>query len=133
MRYAIVLQKLLKKGVQTFTICVYFIVMAAQNYQRKRPRRGEIWICDLGNNVGSEQNGIRPCVVLNQKRRKENTCIILPASHTGRHSSVSIEKMQYILHQIRVADTKRFLRRIDRVSQLTIEKLVTEVGIFLRK
>ncbi|PIR54571.1 hypothetical protein COU75_00160 [Candidatus Peregrinibacteria bacterium CG10_big_fil_rev_8_21_14_0_10_42_8] len=46
--------------------------------------RGEVWICDFGGNIGSEQIGVRPCLVLNQKRRSERTCVVVPASRTQR-------------------------------------------------
>jgi mRNA-degrading endonuclease toxin of MazEF toxin-antitoxin module len=86
--------------------------------------RGEIWICNFGTNIGSEQNGIRPCLIINQKEPSENTCIVLPASHTIRSSTFTINDYHFLLHQVRVIDTRRLVRRILRISKRSVDTAV---------
>lgn len=47
------------------------------------PKRGEIWTCNLGENVGSEVNKTRPCIIVqnNVGNKHAPTTIILPISH----------------------------------------------------
>jgi len=97
--------------------------------KRKYPQRGEIWIVELKNTIGSEQSGMRPCIILNMKKKKENTCIIVPASHTKRSHSLEMKNFTFLLHQIRVIDTIRLIRKIDRFSK----KETDSVGIGVQK
>ena len=47
-------------------------------YERAEVRRGEIWYVDLGYNAGSEQSGVRPCIVLqNDMGNKYSTTIAI--------------------------------------------------------
>jgi len=101
--------------------------MNTYNNQRKYPKRGEIWICDLGTNKGSEQNGVRPCLVINQKVRYEQTCIVLPASRTMRTSTYTIGSYHFLLHQIRAVDTQRLSRRISRVSKASVSNIIIKL------
>lgn len=39
-------------------------MLQSVTHQNWYPKRGEIYYCDLGNSVGSEQNGIRPFLIL---------------------------------------------------------------------
>ena len=85
--------------------------------QRKHVKRGEVWLCDLSGNIGSEQNGVRPCLVIKTPRKSERTCIILPASRTIRYSSVKAGDYVFVLHQMRVVDASRFKRFIERLTK----------------
>ena len=38
---------------------------------------GEIYICDFGDNIGSIQSGVRPCVIVDNK----NACVFSPCIH----------------------------------------------------
>ncbi|MCY6484989.1 type II toxin-antitoxin system PemK/MazF family toxin [Clostridium aestuarii] len=57
------------------------------------PRRGEIWTCELGQNVGSEENKIRPVIVIQNDtgNRKSPTTIIAPISNRPKKIAVHIE------------------------------------------
>ncbi len=99
---------------------------------RKYPKRGQVWICDLGINVGSEQNGSRPCVILNNPVRNERTCIILPASRTERLFSIRIDIFNFLVHQIRVVDSVRFQRIVKRLDKTEVDKLVMKIMEFLQ-
>ena len=101
------------------------------NTERKRPNRGEMWICDFGVNVGSEQNGVRPCIVVNQKRKAERTCIVIPESNRKRKQGLTIGHRHFVLHQIRAVDTQRLLRRIGTLDKHTVHQLVRRVSELL--
>lgn len=47
------------------------------------PRRGEIWTCELGQNIGSEENKIRPVIIIQNDTGNKNapTTIIAPISN----------------------------------------------------
>ncbi len=82
----------------------------------KNPRRGEVWIVDLGSPFGSEQGQKRPCVILNTPRKKEKTVLIAPSSKTIRPQSMKIRNYQFLCFQTRVVDRKRLCGRICRLS-----------------
>ena len=46
------------------------------------PKRGEIWAVDLGENIGSEVNKVRPCLIVqnNKGNKNGNTIIVVPIS-----------------------------------------------------
>lgn len=47
------------------------------------PLRGEIWTVELGENVGNEMNGLRPCIVysMNDFNEKSDLISIIPITH----------------------------------------------------
>jgi mRNA interferase MazF len=57
------------------------------------PRRGEIWTCELGQNVGSEENKIRPVIIIQNDTGNKNapTTIIAPISNRPKKIAVHIE------------------------------------------
>ncbi len=87
---------------------------------------------DLGQNVGSEQNGVRPCVVLNKPAKKERTCVVIPASNTKRRYAYGLNNYIFLIHQVRVIDTTRFIRKINRFSQDNTNKIYEKVCLFLQ-
>lgn len=58
----------------------------------KKPRRGEIWTCQLGKNIGSEENKIRPVIIIqnNTGNEKSPTTIIVPISNRPKKIAVHI-------------------------------------------
>lgn len=66
-----------------------------------KPKRGEIWTCELGKNIGSEENKIRPVIIIqnNTGNEKSPTTIIVPISNRPKKIAVHIElrKSDYIL------------------------------------
>ena len=82
----------------------------------------EIWWCQLGVNIGSEQDGsgkrfLRPVVIL--RGFGADTCLVIPLT-TSPHEHplrVSVGKIQgkeakAILSQIRVVDTRRLVEKV---------------------
>ncbi|SHK17363.1 mRNA-degrading endonuclease, toxin component of the MazEF toxin-antitoxin module [Hathewaya proteolytica DSM 3090] len=57
------------------------------------PRRGEIWTCELGQNVGSEENKIRPVIIIqnNTGNLKGPTTIVVPISNRQKKIKVHIQ------------------------------------------
>ena len=43
-------------------------MLQSATHQNWYPRRGEIYYCDLSNSIGSEQNGIRPFLILTNNK-----------------------------------------------------------------
>jgi mRNA-degrading endonuclease toxin of MazEF toxin-antitoxin module len=58
-----------------------------------KPRRGEIWTCQLGKNIGSEENKIRPVIIIQNDTGNEKgpTTIIVPISNRPKKIATHIE------------------------------------------
>lgn len=58
-----------------------------------KPRRGEIWTCQLGKNVGSEENKIRPAIIVQNNTGNDRgpTTIIVPISNRPKKIATHIE------------------------------------------
>lgn len=61
--------------------------------QRIKPRRGEIWTCQLGKNIGSEENKIRPAIIIQNDTGNDKgpTTIIVPISNRPKKIATHIE------------------------------------------
>lgn len=57
------------------------------------PKRGEIWTCELGQNIGSEENKVRPVIIIqnNTGNEKGPTTIIVPISNRPKKIKVHIQ------------------------------------------
>lgn len=88
--------------------------------------RGDVWNVDLGTPFGSEQGGVRPCVVISNDvaNQYSPTIIVLPiTSQSKQFQKTHVEtndleiKPSYVLcEQIRVVDQKRFKKKIGKLS-----------------
>ncbi len=60
---------------------------------RAIPRRGEVWTCELGQNIGSEENKIRPVIIIQNDTGNKNapTTIVAPISNRPKKIAVHIE------------------------------------------
>lgn len=108
-------------------------------------RRGEIWMCDLGDGKGSEQVGVRPCLILQNdignkyapttviapltsKIKKGNlpTHVTLDCNFLPKVSAVEVE-------QIRIVSNARLLRKMGQISKKQMkqvnEALMIELGL----
>lgn len=79
-------------------------------------KKYEIYMVDLGENVGSEQNGYRPCVILQNDKgnRFSTTTIVAPITkQTKRFTTTHLdieglrEPSKILFEQIRVVDMQR--------------------------
>lgn len=100
-------------------------------YPKKYPRRGDVWMVDFKENIGSEQNGVRPSIVLNNPIKKERTCVVIPASTTKRHHSFEVKNYNFLIHQVRVVDISRLIRRITRFEKESTDMVYKKLNIFL--
>lgn len=108
------------------------------------PKRGEIWTCTFGYNLGSEINDVRPCVIIQNDIGNQNspTVIVVPITHkvskmptqvflTPELVDYSDEGIDGNIHceQIRTCDKVRLGRRIGRLSEKGIEELNKAMSI----
>jgi len=94
----------------------------------------EIWNCNLGLNISSEQDGvganfIRPVLIFKKFNKSifwaiplTRTIKTLPFYHTFQ-SVFDDQKSTAILSQIRLLDSKRLLNKIDYIESLDFEDL----------
>ena len=87
----------------------------------------DIWWCDLGVNIGFEQDGTginnrRPVLIL--KGLSQNTCLVIPLTASASQHPMRIflgivgnKKASAIISQIRLIDTKRLVRKIGVVGK----------------
>ncbi len=88
---------------------------------RVRYHAGDIWWCELGKNIGYEQDGKGPSFerpVLVIKDFNQHICLVVPLTTRFKdnvfHASVGVLRgaMNYaILSQIRLIDTRRFTNK----------------------
>lgn len=107
------------------------------------PVRGEIWTCDLGINVGSEMDKVRPCIIMSTDdyNRKSNLITVIPITHSGKLFASQVEMNDKTLafkensldgiskiEQMRPLSKARFGRFIGRLSEegmIAVEQAIT--------
>lgn len=69
------------------------IISELANNLHKKPKRGEIWTCELGKNIGSEENKTRPVIIIqnNIGNEKSPTTIVVPISNKSKKIAVHIQ------------------------------------------
>ena len=95
--------------------------------------RGEIWYVDLSmENCGSEQSGLRPCVIIQNDigNTFSPTTIICPItakkkSYSTTHVMVNSTKKPSVVlvEQIRVVDKSKLKRRLGTLTKLEMEEV----------
>lgn len=110
----------------------------------KRPffHNKEIWWCNLGINIGFEQDGrgkdfLRPVIVF----RKFNNTIFwaIPLTHTIKNneyymqirSGLNKEASTAILSQIRLIDSRRLSHKFGKISDNDMRKLIEKIKALL--
>ena len=102
-------------------------------------RKGDIWLVDLNGRVGSEQGGIRPCLIVqnNIGNSVSSTTIVCPITkavknYTLTHVDVQLLHPSTILcEQITVIDKARLKRKIDSVTLDTMALVAEKIKIVL--
>ena len=100
--------------------------------------KGDMYYADLGTNVGSEQNGTRPVVIIQNDvgNKYAQTAIIVPLTkiitnkvkqptHCIKHYSVALTE------QIRVIDKSRLKTKIGHLNKSQIKDLDKAITIAL--
>ncbi|MCY9594159.1 type II toxin-antitoxin system PemK/MazF family toxin [Paenibacillus chitinolyticus] len=105
--------------------------------QKVEVNRGEVWTVRLDGNVGSEQGGIRPCVIIsNQKGNKFGTTVIVAAissqiqkaklpTHVvleGGVDGVLLDSV-VMLEQVRTVDKSRLINKVAELSSDVMQKV----------
>ncbi|GAA0739456.1 type II toxin-antitoxin system PemK/MazF family toxin [Clostridium oceanicum] len=120
-----------------------------KNRIRIVPKRGEVWTCELGQNIGSEENKIRPVIVIQNNTGNQNapTTIVVPISNRPKKIAVHIsirngdfhlvegEKMEItgtvLAEQIRVVSKARLGRHVATLNNKFMKLLDSKIKISL--
>ncbi|NEZ47528.1 type II toxin-antitoxin system PemK/MazF family toxin [Clostridium niameyense] len=120
-----------------------------KNRIRVVPKRGEVWTCELGQNIGSEENKIRPVIIIQNDTGNQNapTTIVVPISNRPKKIAVHIsirngdfqlvegEKMEItgtvLAEQIRVVSKARLGRHVATLSDKFMKLLDSKIKISL--
>ena len=108
-------------------------------------RRGDIFFADLGEGIGSEQNGVRPVLVLQNdigNRYSPTTIVALITSINKKmelpiHYEISSDLSNLpkdstiLLEQIRTIDKKRLLKKVSTLDKDTLAEIDKKVLISL--
>lgn len=93
-------------------------------------RVGEVWWCNLGINIGSEQNGSgknfeRPILII--KKYTQNTFLSLPMTSKSKEGNY-FYKTKFgnivILSQSRLIDARRLQRKINAVGRKELRSII---------
>ena len=101
-----------------------------KNIQQSNVLRGDIYYVDLGKNIGSEQSGIRPVVIVQNNIGNKFSPTVLAAPITSRQSKsklpTHVELTTYdtgldkdslaLLEQVRVLDKTRLMSKTGSVQ-----------------
>lgn len=115
--------------------------------KRKMIHRGEIYLIDLNNQVGSEQSGVRPAVVIQNETGNmySPTTIICPLTSKSKSMSAThveltttdadiLRDSVVLCEQMRVIDKTRIKKKLGEVKNLQKiedinQKIMISVGI----
>ena len=110
-------------------------------------RRGELYLADLNQQVGSEQSGLRPVIIVQNEQGNNHspTTIICPITSKDKteiatHVTITPEDCDIIkesiilCEQVRVVDKTRLKRKLGRVNNKKIieevnKKLMISIGV----
>lgn len=108
-------------------------------------RRGEIYFADMGEGIGSEQNGIRPVLVLQNDvgNKYSPTTIValitsiskkmnLPVHYEIRKETSNLPQDSVVLlEQIRTIDKQRLLKKVSHLTDNQMETINRKILISL--
>lgn len=111
-------------------------------YGKENMNRGSVWMVDLGEGVGSEQSGCKPCVVIQNNTGNEFSTTVIVAVITSKckkqiptHITLDMfYKSTVMAEQIRTVDKKRlksFIANINMDKMLDINKSL-DISLDLR-
>lgn len=100
-------------------------------------QRGDIYYCDLGNGVGSEQKGIRPVIIIQNNIGNTYSPTVIVACITSKtnkfkkvptHVSVGLEsglqeESVILMEQIKTISKERLLEYVGKVNEDTLNKI----------
>lgn len=91
------------------------------------PRRGELWLVDFGEPIGTEQAGYRPAVVVSDDAMNEGPsglAIVIPVTTTHRRvpSHIELDDPSTGLDDVSYA-------KCEDVKSVSVHRLVTRLGV----
>ena len=110
---------------------------------KKTYYRGDVYMADLGQGVGSEQGGSRPVVIIqNDTGNRHSPTVIAAAitSQTGKAklpTHIELAAMNYglpkesvvLLEQIRTLDKKRLREKMGRLDEKAMHQVDTAIAV----
>lgn len=90
------------------------------------PRRGDVWLLDLGDPIGREQSGHRPAVVVSDDRMNDGSSglvIVIPVTtaHRGLPSHIELDDPANGLDEPSHA-------KCEDVKSVSVDRMVTRFG-----
>ena len=116
-------------------------IEAEKNYPDKFPKEGEVWMSNLGKNIGYEQNGSgdnfsRP--VLITKKFNNHMFWVIPLSTKQKkfdfyfnYTDVNDQKVSVILAQMKLLSVKRLKRKIYDIPNKFFGEMKQKIKSFL--
>ncbi|MDF2879575.1 MAG: PemK family protein [Clostridiaceae bacterium] len=110
------------------------------------PKKGEVWTVNLGENIGSEVNKVRPCIIVqnNKGNKCSPTTIVLPISHREECQPTHVTMMKDLFEfiedtisgtslaeQIRTVSKARLGRKVGTLSDYAVRKINKTIKISL--
>ena len=110
------------------------------------PKKGEVWTCNLGENVGCELNKVRPVIITSNNKGNENAPIvtIIPISHREEYlpTQVALHDADFsykekeisgtsLAEQIKVVSKARLGRKIGELNKTALDKVELSVLVSL--
>ncbi len=107
------------------------------------PRRGEVWLIDLGDPVGHEAGLVRPALVVSDDRANTHGLVVVcPITGSRRgypthieidESSSGMDSVSYVqTEQIRTLSTRRLVHRLGSVDSTAIAHVDRALRFLLR-
>lgn len=110
--------------------------------ENRHIQRGDIYLADLRPAIGSEQDGIRPVLIVQNNMGNQYSQTVIAAAITSRRTKnrlpthVRVGKVSgmykssvILLEQIRTLDKSRLLRYIGTVEQNTMHRVDTAIVV----
>jgi mRNA interferase MazF len=100
-------------------------------------KRGDIYLIDLSPTVGSEQNGTRPCLVIQNDLGNRFSSTVIIAAITSKIQKAKLpthvelkadlhkldEDSVILLEQIRTIDKRRIIKKLGSLDQITMRRV----------
>lgn len=100
-------------------------------------KKGDIFYCDLGNTVGSEQQGIRPVVIIQNNVGNKHSPTVIVAAITSSIKKANLpvhmelltddsklpSKSVVLLEQLRTVDKSRLVSKVSTLKQELVEEI----------
>lgn len=116
-------------------------IEAEEKDRKKFPKQGEVWMSNIGRNIGFEQNGSgdnfsRPVLII--KKFNNHMFWVVPLSTKQKdldfyfnYTDPNNQKVSAILAQMRLVSVKRLKRNLYNISKEVFEEIKRKLKSFL--